>query len=122
MGAEVILSMEDENVRIINKKLKNEFSIDKHTVKNPFYEKQFSFDHAYWSVKENDRHFTKQEQIYNDLGADVVKSALLGYNACIFAYGQTGAGKTFTMMGTSKDKGLIPRISEVCSSQVLFFF
>jgi len=112
MGAEVILSMQDENVRIINKKLKNEFSIDKHTVKNPFYEKQFSFDHAYWSVKENDRHFTKQEQIYNDLGADVVKSALLGYNACIFAYGQTGAGKTFTMMGTSKDKGLIPRISE----------
>ena len=43
--------------------LKNEFSIDKHFVKNPFYEKQFSFDFAYWSVTENDRHFTRQEQV-----------------------------------------------------------
>ena len=61
-------------------------------------------------------------QIYKDLGADVVKSALLGYNACIFAYGQTGAGKTFTMMGTPKDKGLIPRISEVSFSSIGFVF
>ena len=43
----------------------------------------------------------------------MVASAVHGYNACIFAYGQTGAGKTFTMMGAGKNKGLIPRISEV---------
>lgn len=42
-----------------------------------------------------------------------MKSAMIGYNACIFAYGQTGAGKTFTMMGDRKKPGLIPRISEV---------
>lgn len=28
----------------------------------------------------------------------VIKSAVDGYNACIFAYGQTGTGKTFTMV------------------------
>jgi hypothetical protein len=39
-----------------------------------------------------------------------------GYNCTIFAYGQTGAGKTYTMMGVSFDdeqyeehRGLIPR-------------
>lgn len=30
---------------------------------------------------------------------DVIDSAFQGYNACIFAYGQTGAGKSYTMMG-----------------------
>jgi hypothetical protein len=42
-----------------------------------------------------------------------------GYNCCIFAYGQTGAGKTFTMMGVNYEdtnyfelRGLIPRTLE----------
>ena len=40
----------------------------------------------------------------------MVKSALDGFNVCIFAYGQTGAGKTFTMEGSKLDgAGLIPR-------------
>lgn len=38
---------------------------------------------------------------------------MLGYNATVFAYGQTGAGKTHTMEGVKSDpelKGLIPRM------------
>ena len=31
-----------------------------------------------------------QEKVYNCLGADVLLNAFEGYNACIFAYGQTG--------------------------------
>lgn len=33
------------------------------------------------------------------MGIDVLNSAFDGYNACIFAYGQTGAGKSYSMMG-----------------------
>ena len=38
-------------------------------------------------------------QVFKDLGVDVLNSAFEGYNACIFAYGQTGAGKSYSMMG-----------------------
>ena len=44
-------------------------------------------------------------------------SALEGYNATIFAYGQTGTGKTYTMEGFNADqnveeRGIIPRAIE----------
>ena len=73
----------------------------------------FTFDYSYWSLDAKDDHFATQEQVFNDLGTDVVDSAFEGYNACVFAYGQTGSGKTFTMMGNSSDpdlQGLVPRI------------
>lgn len=36
----------------------------------------------------------------------------IGYNVCIFAYGQTGAGKSFTMMGKQEEgqEGIIPQL------------
>jgi len=39
-----------------------------------------------------------QSQVYNEV-SPLVTSVMDGYNVCIFAYGQTGTGKTFTMMG-----------------------
>lgn len=35
-----------------------------------------------------------------------------GYNVCIFAYGQTGTGKTFTMEGTEEARGVNYRTLE----------
>merc|ERR1712176_1087109 len=45
-----------------------------------------------------------QEQVFEDC-RDLVQSAVDGYNVTMFAYGQTGAGKTYTTYG-DPDKGL----------------
>ena len=66
--------------------------------------KTFSYDHCY------DINST-QEQVYNDLGKNIVSQGLEGYNGTIFAYGQTGSGKTHTMMGSPESLGIVPRIS-----------
>lgn len=42
----------------------------------------------------------------------MVTSVLDGYNVCIFAYGQTGTGKTFTMEGTEQNRGVNYRTLE----------
>ena len=42
----------------------------------------------------------------------MLQHAIEGYNVCIFAYGQTGAGKSYTMMGRSEpgQHGVIPQV------------
>lgn len=49
--------------------------------------------------------------VYADASPMVI-SVLDGYNVCIFAYGQTGTGKTFTMEGTKGNRGVNYRTLE----------
>nr|CAB3502251.1 unnamed protein product [Digitaria exilis] len=61
-----------------------------------------------------DRVFTPkddQDAVYAD-ASPLVTSVLDGYNVCIFAYGQTGTGKTFTMEGTERNRGVNYRTLE----------
>ncbi|XP_078154287.1 kinesin-like protein KIN-14E isoform X1 [Carex rostrata] len=61
-----------------------------------------------------DRIFTPkddQADVYAD-ASPLVTSVLDGYNVCIFAYGQTGTGKTFTMEGTERKRGVNYRTLE----------
>jgi protein tyrosine phosphatase (PTP) superfamily phosphohydrolase (DUF442 family) len=54
-----------------------------------------------------------QEEVFDDC-RDLVQSAIDGYNVTMFAYGQTGAGKTFTMYGVPGQEGTAPRtINEI---------
>lgn len=53
-------------------------------------------------------------ELYNDCVSELVCSAMEGYSATVFAYGQTSSGKTYTMMGKDEEPGVIPRaISDV---------
>ena len=66
--------------------------------------KTFQFDYVYPME-------TTQRQIYDEVAFPIVDSIFQGYNGTIFAYGQTGCGKTFTMMGVVDNpdlKGIIP--------------
>ncbi|CAI9727654.1 KIF3A isoform X1 [Octopus vulgaris] len=56
-------------------------------------------------------HDCKQVDVYNEVARPIIDSVLAGYNGTIFAYGQTGTGKTFTMEGlrvVAEKRGIIP--------------
>ncbi|KAK9739270.1 Kinesin-associated [Popillia japonica] len=74
--------------------------------------KSFNFDYSYWSHNEEDPRFSSQLLVYKDIGEEMLQHSFDGYNVCIFAYGQTGAGKSYTMMGKQEDgqEGIIPQI------------
>ncbi|XP_019349373.1 kinesin-like protein KIF1B isoform X1 [Alligator mississippiensis] len=77
--------------------------------------KSFSFDYSYWShTSAEDPCFASQSRVYNDIGKEMLLHAFEGYNVCIFAYGQTGAGKSYTMMGKQEESqaGIIPQLCE----------
>ncbi|XP_042806744.1 kinesin-like protein KIF1A isoform X3 [Panthera leo] len=50
----------------------------------------------------------------------MLQHAFEGYNVCIFAYGQTGAGKSYTMMGKQEkdQQGIIPQLCEDLFSRI----
>lgn len=70
--------------------------------------KMFTYDAVYdWS--------STQQQVYDEVVRPLVYSVLEGFNGCVFAYGQTGTGKTHTMEGIKSDpehRGIIPRAFE----------
>lgn len=72
-------------------------------IKKDMDRKQFNFDSLFDDTSE-------QPGVYDRVARPVVSSMLQGYNATIFAYGQTGTGKTHTMIGGTNDsRGVIPR-------------
>lgn len=69
-------------------------------------QRDFVFDHAFGAG-------SSQDAVFDKIARPVVADVLQGYNGTIFAYGQTGTGKTYTMgileFVNSEHAGIIPR-------------
>uniref|UniRef100_A0A3B3VAQ5 Kinesin-like protein n=1 Tax=Poecilia latipinna TaxID=48699 RepID=A0A3B3VAQ5_9TELE len=50
-----------------------------------------------------------QEEVYRATTKGLIEGLISGYNATVFAYGPTGCGKTYTMLGTDKEPGIYVR-------------
>lgn len=74
---------------------------------------QFKFDHVLSPT-------ASQETVFNSCAAGICDKVLEGFNGCIFAYGQTGAGKTYTMTGPASSDSYVDR--GICMRTASHFF
>lgn len=80
-------------------------------------ERNYDFDYSFQTHDKDVQGigpYADQNTVFDMLGKPVLDSALEGKNVCLFAYGQTGAGKSFSMLGKEKCsdpdlQGIIPR-------------
>lgn len=66
-------------------------------------------------LEDNEFHFdynfdmnTKNYNVFDNIIKPIVDDVINGFNGTIFCYGQINSGKTYTMIGTSEDPGIIP--------------
>lgn len=85
---------------------------ERKTIKYSHQNRQYTFDNVFDAK-------SKQFDVYQSVVEPLVDQATEGYNCTVFAYGQTGTGKTYTMIGKRSDmevawdedptSGIIPR-------------
>ena len=80
-------------------------AIDSNQISHPDHG-NFTFDHVFGPQSDN-------HAIFNQIGSDLVDKLFDGFNSTLFAYGMTGSGKTYTMLGEGyTEKGVV----ELCGS------
>ncbi|KAL0248542.1 hypothetical protein GEMRC1_003778 [Eukaryota sp. GEM-RC1] len=67
----------------------------------------FAFDTLFWSFDSSQKVAT-QADVFSQTGNAALQSLWEGYNSTVFAYGQSGSGKTYTLFGSESHPGLIP--------------
>ena len=92
-----------ETIQIINKKIiklkdPNGF-LNPNNVRSK--EQILEFDYAFDNKD-------SQETIFNNTTKPLIDGIINGFNATVFAYGATGAGKTYTMLGNDENPGIMP--------------
>ncbi|KAK1326554.1 Kinesin-like protein FLA10 [Acorus calamus] len=85
--------------------------------KRDVYLTEFGSENDYLRLKRlRGRHFTfdaslpdttTQQEVYNTTTSELLEAVLQGRNGSVFCYGATGAGKTYTMLGTIDNPGVM---------------
>nr|AYV89279.1 kinesin KIF3B isoform X2 [Tetranychus evansi] len=114
-GHERVVEMDPAKGIVLLQPIKSQISSTTHrTPSNGESAKQFTFDAVYDCN-------SKQTEIYDETVRPLVDSVLEGFNGTVFAYGQTGTGKTYTMVGVRDDpsrQGIIPNAFEHIFSHI----
>ncbi|KAL0915721.1 hypothetical protein M5K25_013174 [Dendrobium thyrsiflorum] len=92
----IIQVIDDKNVIVLDPDLSKDY-LDR--IQNRTKEKRYCFDHVFGPECTN-------SDVYKGVRSTIA-GVIQGLNATVFAYGSTGSGKTYTMVGTQNDPGLM---------------
>ena len=97
-NTETVKIMDDKMVILLDP---IEYNRPNNVFKNRSREQTYAFDFAF------DKYST-QQKIFENTTKFLLEGVVNGYNATVFAYGATGAGKTYTMLGNDDNPGIMP--------------
>ncbi|CAD6214816.1 unnamed protein product [Miscanthus lutarioriparius] len=92
----IIQVIDDKTVVVLDPDLSKDY-LD--LIQNRTKERRYTFDHVYAPGCSN-------SDVYKNISSTIA-GVVQGLNATVFAYGSTGSGKTYTMIGTHSDPGLM---------------
>ncbi|CAF2087308.1 kinesin-like protein KIN-8B [Brassica rapa] len=95
-GRDIVRVNNSKEVIVLDPDLSKDY-LDR--IQNRTKEKKYCFDHAFGPESTN-------KNVYRSISS-VISGVVHGLNATVFAYGSTGSGKTYTMVGTRSDPGLM---------------
>ncbi|KAJ9562431.1 hypothetical protein OSB04_007591 [Centaurea solstitialis] len=96
-GRDIVRVNNNKEVVILDPDLSKDY-LDR--IQNRTKERRYAFDHAFAPNSKN-------SDVYARSISSTIAGVVHGLNATVFAYGSTGSGKTYTMVGTEGDPGLM---------------
>ncbi|KAF3439139.1 hypothetical protein FNV43_RR17414 [Rhamnella rubrinervis] len=96
-GRDIVRVIDNKEVLVLDPDLSKDYL---ERLQNRTKEKTYCFDHAFGPDSTN-------LDVYMKSISSVISGIVQGLNATVFAYGSTGSGKTYTMVGTQDDPGLM---------------
>lgn len=96
-GRDIVRVHNDKEVLVLDPDLSKDY-LDR--IQNRSKERRYTFDYAFGPNSSN-------LDVYSRSIRSTVSGVIQGLNATVFAYGSTGSGKTYTMVGTPRDPGLM---------------
>ncbi|KAI3768213.1 hypothetical protein L2E82_18709 [Cichorium intybus] len=96
-GRDIVRVNNNKEVVILDPDLSKDY-LDR--IQNRTKERRYAFDHAFPPESRN-------SDVYERSISSTISGVVHGLNATVFAYGSTGSGKTYTMVGTQGDPGLM---------------